>query len=505
VLLQMEMESTDSRENRGFFERLNERISRPVSAPVVDIFRILTGALVLTYFIRLAREFSTYTSESGLLDHELLRELFWFTKITLFYVGSPPAYKWGLLLLGFLGALSLFLGVRPKVGAVIAWIVVVSIQRWNFAVINVDDSSITLLLWWMLFLPVGQTFTLDTLVGKSDWKEEAFLEVNGFFVRAFFANLFIYYLTAGLTKLGSELWREGLALYVVLNLPLARTQGFWQPEHFPFLWAGNHFTLIAEPLFPFLTLFRKGHPLKWLGGFSLIVFHLSIAITIGVPYANITLILTLALIFHQEIRDFLRKKAGGDRQVRTSSWSPPRGTRTLVCTYLAVLFLAMQKDVPVLDAAWEPGMAALYLGGVAQEYHLFDWIDRFNWTVDHEVLITPTTGEAFEAPSEMLFPKTVRGFIVQSYLLPMRWMRVPRPLTGEMRNKTLEMAAKRFVKEHADLLRGEGVVEVTTKVGRLDQNDLRGERLWAVPLMKFRYKDAEVTFLFPRLPDGSDT
>ena len=494
----------ESQDNSGrFFERLTKRISRPVSAPVVDIFRILTGALVLAYFVRLAQEFSTYSSENGLLDHELLRELFWFTKLTLLYPGSPSVYKWGILVAGFLGGLSVLLGVRPKVGAVVCWIVAVSFQRWNFAVINVDDSSITLLLWWMLFLPVGQSLTLATFLGKSDWKEEACLEVNGFFVRAFFANLFIYYLTAGLTKLGSELWREGLALYVVLNLPLARTQGFWQPEHFPLLWAGNHFTLIAEPLFPFLILLRKGHPLKWFGGFCWIMFHLMIPLTIGVPYANFTLIIALVLVFHEEIADVVRSKAGESREIRTSSWTPPRGTRTLICTYLVVLFLAMQKDVPVLKVAWEPGMAALYLGGVAQEYHLFDWIDRFNWTIQHEVEITPLSGESFKVPSEKLFPKTVRGFIVQSYLMPMRWMRVPRPLTGEMKNKTLEMAAKRFVRLNAEVLGEEGVVEVTSRVGRLDQSDLRGERLWDVTLMRFRYKNDEVTFLHPRLPEES--
>jgi hypothetical protein len=504
VLPVMEIESSDSNDSR-FFERLNARLSRPVSAPTVDLFRILSGALVLAYFVRLFREFSLYTSEHGLLEHEYLRELFWFTKLTLVYPGSPPAYKLGLLFLGSVGALSIIFGVRPKLGAVVAWVVAVSFQRWNFVVLNVDDSSVTLLLWWMLFLPVGQTLTLRTLLGKSDWREEAFLKVNGFFVRAFFANLFIYYLTAGLTKLGSELWREGLALYVVLNLPLARTQGFWQPEHFPLLWAGNHFTLIVEPLLPFLVFLRKGHPLKWFGGFCWVALHVAIPLTIGVPYANLALLIALVLVFHEELGEIFCKKAGPQRETRYSDWTPPRGTKSLICTYLVILFLAMQKNVPGLKAAWEPGMAALYLGGVAQEYHLFDWIDRYNWTVHHQILVTPTPGDPFEVPSQRLFPKSVRGYIVQSYLLPMRWMRVPKPLTGELRNKTLEMAAERFVRENRESLGDEGTVEVTSLIGRLDKNDLRGERLWTVTMMRFQYKSGDVTFLSPRMPDGGET
>lgn len=477
-----------------------QKMSRPVGAPVVDLFRILTGLLVSVYYLRLFLEYSTYTSEGGLLDHQLHRELFWFTKLTLFYPGSPPFYKIGLLMLGFLGAIALLVGWRPKLGAAVCLVISVSVHRWNFAVINVDDSSISLLLWWMMFLPIGQTLTPNTFLGKSDWRREAFQVVNGFFVRAFFANLFIYYLTAGLTKLGSELWREGLALYVILNLPLARTQGLWSADHISLLWFGNHFTLLAEPLFPFLVLFPKGSPLKYFGGLCLFVFHLSIPITIGVPYANFALILALVLIFHRELADFLRTKAGESRPVEVLDWKPPRGTRTLALTYLLVLFLAMQKNVPGLKTFWEPAMGVLYLGGIAQEYHLFDWIDRFNWTLQHTIVVKPADGEPFEVASEKLFPHSVRGFIVQSYLLPMRWMRVPRPLTGEMRNSVIRRAVNRFYRKNRSILGEKGEVVVTSRVGRLDKRDLKGEQLWETRLVRFEYTDERLEIMEPKLP-----
>lgn len=495
------MDEDGKRETPGRIQRLNHWFSRPVSAFSVDLFRLGAGVLILAYWIRLFREFPLYTSEHGLLDHELHRELFWFTKLTLFYPGSPPAYKWLLLLAGFAGTVMLIVGWRPKLGVAISWIVAVSVHRWNFAVINLDDSSITLLLWWCLFLPIGHTLTFRTLSGRSDWRKEAYLTVDGFFVRAYFCNLFIYYLTAGLTKLASPLWTEGLALYVVLNLPLARTNGWWSPEHIPLLWVGNHLTTILEPLFPFLLFLRKGHPVKYFGGATWFIFHLSILLTIGVPYANFGLINALFLVFHQEIRDFVRGKAGSGEETR-SDWSPPRGTRSLIVSYLLILTLAMQKNVPILDAVWEPAMATLYLGGIAQEYHLFDWIDRFNWTIGHTLEVRKESGETFLVESSELFEKTVRGFIVQSYLMPMRWMRVPRPLSGEMRNGILQRAAQRFVDTHQEQLGPSGSVEVTSKIGRLDRNDLSGEQLWTIRLMTFDYDGRTVKFTYPKMPDG---
>ena len=218
---------------------------------------------------------------------------------------------------------------------------------------------------------------------------------------------------------------------------------------------------------------------------------------------TLTVIIALVLVFHEELADIFKRKAGSEQQERISEWKAPRGTRSLIATYLVILFLAMQKNVPGLKVAWEPGMAALYLGGVAQEYHLFDWIDRFNWTIHHTIEVQPAGKESFQVPSDLLFPKSVRGFIVQSYLMPMRWMRVPRPLTGEMRNTTMQMSARRFVRNESELLGEEGTVTVTSRIGRLDQEDLRGERLWTVTLMTFHYKDGEVVFLEPRMPEGS--
>ncbi|MGZ7238454.1 hypothetical protein ACXWO6_09565, partial [Streptococcus pyogenes] len=84
----------------------------------------------------------------------------------------------------------------------------------------------------------------------------------------------------------------------------------------------------------------------------------------------------LILEFHGELDDFFRRKAGCGPTVRQLPWRAPRGTKSLAVTYLLVLTLAMSKGVPGIGATYEPAMATLYWAGVAQEYHLFDWIDR---------------------------------------------------------------------------------------------------------------------------------
>lgn len=456
--------------------------------------------MVAVYFVRLFLEFPDYTSEAGFLDHALHRHFFWFTQLSLFFPGSPDVYKLALLATGFGGSLMLTVGWRPKLGAALAWLIAVSVHRWNFAVINVDDSSITLLLWWILFLPVGQTLTYRT----RDWRQEVSLQVNGFFVRAFFVNLFIYYLTAGLSKLLSPLWREGLALFVILKLPLARTNAWWDMGDLPLMWIGNHFTLLFEPLIPFQILLPKGHPLKYALGLAQIGLHVSIPLTIGVPYANFALLIAMILIYHGEISDALRRRAGEVEPTALSSWRPARGSKGLAKVYLVFLTLAALKGIPVIGGVYEPAMAALYWGGIAQEYHLFDWIDRYNWWVKNSIEVKPQNGKAFQADPADLFPASVRGFIVQSYLLPMRWMRVPRPLTGEMRNSVLRRAAERFVRNHRQQLGESGSVVVKTDVARVTRDNLDVAETWPITLMAFRYDARGVSsFQSPSMPDPS--
>ena len=65
----------------------------------------------------------------------------------------------------------------------------------------------------------------------------------------------------------------------------------------------------------------------------------------------------------------------------------------------------------------------------------------------------------------------------------------------------MRMAARRFLRNESELLGEEGTVRVTSRVGRLDKDDLHGEQLWDVTLMTFHYKDGEVVFLQPRIPE----
>ena len=478
------------------------RIHTPVYALAIDLFRILAALLVGSYFLDTLLEFDDFSSDFGLLDHALIRELFWFTELSVLSEGTPPAVRLLLLGLGMVAAAAILIGWHPKLFAGIAWLVAISFQRWNFLVVNIDDSSITLLLWWLMFLPIGHTLTFRDLLARRRLAELSKVEVDGFFLRAFFANLFIYYLTAGLSKLLSPLWREGLALYVILKLPLSRSHEFWDLGHLPLLWLGNHLTLLFEPLLPFLVLASRGRGLKVLGTMVSLGLHFGIVLSIGVPYANLTLLICLVLAFHREIPRLFQAGENGDQNFQDLRRDPPiRGARALICGYLLVLLMTATKGIPWLEKTHEPAMAVLYLGGIAQEYHLFDWIDRYNWSVEHEVTVQPEEGQVKQVDSALLYPKSVRGFIAQSYLLPIRWMRIQRPRIGEMRNSLHRRSAERLLRQLAPPDTEQGVITVTSTVGRLERDNLSLDETRTFRSLQFTYRGSSLLSVdFPRPP-----
>ncbi len=403
------------------WHRLEKAISRyrrpEVYAIAIDLYRVIGGAFILAYFVRLLLEFPTFTVRDGLLDHELLGRVFWFSAVSLFGPWMPEWLMFSLLFSGLFSALALTLGRAPRLNALWCLILAVSLSRWNFALITVDDAGPHLVMFWLFLLPTGTTLVPGRFRG---WKEEVSLKVPGLVVRLFYANLFIYYLTAGLTKLWSPLWREGYALYAILRLPLARSSSWWGLEHLELTWLFNHLTLILEPILPFIILLRRGHPVRYLGAITWIVFHLGIIFTIGVPYANLGLVIALILVFQEKIGHFLTRHHGVPDQ--SEDPEPPTPSPQLAwnelfaLVFLMILSLAMSKGIPVIEKVYEPCMASLYVMGSAQEYHLFDWIDRFNFYVDYDIKRIEEDGTEHQMEMSDLFPPNIRGFILQSYL-----------------------------------------------------------------------------------------
>jgi hypothetical protein len=421
-------------------------LDRDVPALPVDVFRVLVGLLAATHFVRLLVEAPTISAPDGLIDHALVQDIYWYTRIGLFQPGTPGwvfplAYAAGLA-----GALMVAVGWRVRLGALVALVIAASAYRWSFIVTYLDDAVVHLTLFWMLLLPVGRTLTPAGLRDPAVRAAWPGLRVSGVAVRCLLLNVCWIYFIAGVWKLDSAFWRDGFGLYASMKVAIARMPDVWTPAHLPLLRAGDWLVMALEPVLPLPMLLRRGHPLKRVGGCGFLVFNLFIAGTLGITWAISGLTATLALFFAEELNVWIARRwprgaAAEPIGARATTPAPSpvptaarRWTRSEVgaVIFLALVMCATARAIRVFGALNQPAYAALWMVGVGQDYRLFNWIERVAFQVRTDVRVTRPDGSAGELPPEAL-PDDFRAQLLRGYAHGIRWLLIPQGRGFELR------------------------------------------------------------------------
>jgi uncharacterized membrane protein YphA (DoxX/SURF4 family) len=484
---------------------VTERINRPTPALPVDVFRILVGLLSAVYFLQLYTQVSDFSSPDGLIDHKLIRELFWYTRIGFFGPAMTADAFRVVFLLAFTGSLALVIGYRVRAIAIALFFIAVSAYRWNFLVIYVDDAIMHLVLFWLILLPAGKTLVWsewkrDRRSAIERWKRQ---RVPGGTVRCFLVNLALVYLVAGLWKWTSPMWRDGSALYAALRMPIAYAPEFWTPAQLPMLRIANYAAMILEPLLPLMLILPPKHRMKWALLAGCAGFHLGIALTMRVPYANLACLAAAPIVFRHEIMSWLG-------QVRPCVGAP--GDSVIRCWYtrsamafVTVLVMAMAGEAaipawrnPSRDSKHKTGLIAagtsrvayasslvakestidgrvgflksehnvfytpLWFIGIAQSYRLFDWIDDRNFHVSYDITERFPDGASRSVNAAEMFPSTLRGVLLQAYLHDVTWGRVPRNRAAEFKASLSKRFANRYCRAHREA----GQIQVLSTVER---------------------------------------
>ena len=419
------------------FDHVRRWLERDVPALPVDLFRVLVGMLAATHFVRLLVETPQISSPDGLIDHALVLDMYWYTRIGLFQAGTPGWVFPVAYAIGLAASALVIVGWRPRLGALIALVIAASAYRWNFIVMYLDDAVVHVMLFWLLLLPVGRTLTLAGLRDPAARAAWARLRVSGVAVRCLLVHVCWIYFIAGVWKLDSELWRGGFGLYASMKVAVARMPEVWTPAHLPLLRWIDWLVMAVEPVLPLPLLLRRGHPLKWVGAAGFVGFNAFIAATLGITWAICGLTATLVLFFAEEIA---AGAAGASAPpppaaaplpaaVAPAPPAPPAARRGSRAEAAAVVFLARIKTatarhIPVAGALNQPAYAALWMVGVGQDYRLFNWIDRVAYQVRTDVTVTRPDGSPGTLPPDAL-PGGFRALLLRGYEHGIRWLLIP--------------------------------------------------------------------------------
>ncbi len=126
------------------------------------LFRIALGALLLTDLAMRATDLTAMYSDEGMFPRmEILRLSSSIWNWSFHYASGSTSFQGLLFGLAGLLALSLMVGFQTRLATIGSWLMLVSLHNRTPPVLSGADTLLRALLFWAMFLPLGQVWSLD--------------------------------------------------------------------------------------------------------------------------------------------------------------------------------------------------------------------------------------------------------------------------------------------------------------------------------------------------------
>jgi uncharacterized membrane protein YphA (DoxX/SURF4 family) len=283
----------------------------------LSLMRIGVALVVLADLFIRAQDLSAFFTNDG----------FWSTKM-LYNFGWQPGYwslhtlngSYGYMVLLFcihaVFALQLLLGYKTRLATLLVWIFTISLHNRNLFILQSGDDLLRLVLFWGLFLPWGNAYSIDS---KKMATRKNYFTVATMGYLLLIAS--VYFFTVCFKN--STEWRtDGTAIYFALSLDQIRLpMGDWLYEY-PMLMKGlTYFVFVLELLIPLLILIPFKRSWARLSAFVLlIILHIGIGFTlyVGLFYV-INMVTAIGLIPSSFFDQFERFRISNVNKIKRKS------------------------------------------------------------------------------------------------------------------------------------------------------------------------------------------
>lgn len=186
-----------------------------VDARGLAAFRISLGTILLVNLLLRARFLSDFYTDAGLLPSALLAEIYP-GAYSISIHGQFPSIAGQLLLFAIAGgaAIALLVGYHSTTAAIVSLYLVHSLNGRNPLVINGGDLLLRQLVFWTIFLPVSERWSVDALRRSREPRARiASLATAGLFLQ-----MVAVYTVNAVMKHRGETWQDGTATQFVFQL-----------------------------------------------------------------------------------------------------------------------------------------------------------------------------------------------------------------------------------------------------------------------------------------------
>jgi predicted DCC family thiol-disulfide oxidoreductase YuxK len=252
---------------------------------------------------------SAFYTDSGVYPRSLLVGSFGI--IDLHALSGTLGFQIILLILTAIVYVGLLVGFKTKIATFLSWLLLVSIQNRNPLVLQYGDDLLRMLLFWSIFLPIGDYYSIDSFKKNAVRKTYQVFSAGSV---AFILQMFILYFFGALLKSGIQWHQEGSAIYYALRLEQDATAFTPILLHVPplFLILLTHIILLIELLIPFLFFFPVfSEKFRTFAIFVFISLHLGLGIFLKLGTFTwipiVGLLGMLPLLFWEKVFAFFKK------------------------------------------------------------------------------------------------------------------------------------------------------------------------------------------------------
>lgn len=260
--------------------RLKELFS--IDSRALSIFRIFIA--IILFFDLFVRSFSltAHYTDSGTLPLSFYFERYIDTGwISIHLFNGSFVYQSLLFGISFIFAISLLLGYRTKISAVMSWFLLISLHSRNPTVLQGGDIMLRLLLFWAMFLPLNLRYSLDSKFGKTKNDKK----IYSFGTAGILLQVAFVYFFSALLKTGEDWYPDGTAVYYALQLDQFATYIGKFLLNFPDLLFGmTYFVYFLEmigPILLFSPIFFKQFRLVSSFSFFAVLIGMALCMRLG--------------------------------------------------------------------------------------------------------------------------------------------------------------------------------------------------------------------------------
>ena len=396
-----------------------------IDTRTLAVFRILAGLLIVADLLLRSRNFSFYYTNDGAVPQSLAQAMSSEGAISIYHYTTDPTVIAGLFVLQGLIALQLIVGYKTRIATILSFLLVVSLDHHNPLVLSYADTLFRLLLFWAIFLPLGERWSIDAVHADRQPREGIASVASALIL----AQMVVMYVVNGYHKAQDELWTSGEATPLIMGLH--DTTFFLAPylREFQTLLQIGGLTWFYMLVFSWLLFVLRGR-LRMALVAMFVASHASFIVTVRIgafPYVAIAgVMLFLQAQFWDDLKaiarylelDLDRFEARRERLVRFARRVPDvriggeRQRRAREIGYNVAI------GVVVLSIVLFVALSTIPLGGVADEETVVEEqiedraqqlsIDQPDWSV---FAPTPRTTDSY-----YIFPaQTADGEVVEVY------------------------------------------------------------------------------------------